>query len=123
MPNLPICPADHSLTPPNCLLASPPDFSPMLNDIDFSSVISGLITVMASLAVVFLVTRGGSLFLSKIAHPKAHSGYYVDQYGREISPDEDDSDVRDGVAAGVYFKKEDYEKGRRYKYRYKNRIR
>jgi hypothetical protein len=46
--------------------ADPPDFSALTAAVDFSSVQSALLTVMATLAAVYIIMRGGSLILSKI---------------------------------------------------------
>lgn len=44
----------------------PVNFTPLLASVDFTTVISALMSIMASLAGVFIVIRGGSLVLSKI---------------------------------------------------------
>lgn len=46
--------------------ADPPNFTTLTSAVDFSTVISSLLTIMAALAGVFIVMRGGSLILSKI---------------------------------------------------------
>jgi hypothetical protein len=46
--------------------AEPPAFTTLTAAVDFSTVISSLLTIMAALAGVFIVMRGGSLILSKI---------------------------------------------------------
>lgn len=46
--------------------ADPPDFSTLTTAVDFSTVITALLTIMAALAGVYIVMRGGSLILSKI---------------------------------------------------------
>ncbi len=46
--------------------ADPPSFTTLTAAVDFSTVISSLLTIMAALAGVFIVMRGGSLILSKI---------------------------------------------------------
>lgn len=46
--------------------AVPPDFSTLTAAVDFSTVITALLGIMASLAGVYIVMRGGSMVLQKI---------------------------------------------------------
>lgn len=48
------------------VFALPPDFTPLTSAVDFSTVISAVLGIMAALAGVFIVMRGGSLILGKI---------------------------------------------------------
>ncbi|ANE57485.1 hypothetical protein AYM39_21385 [Methylomonas sp. DH-1] len=44
----------------------PPDFTSLTEAVDFSTVKTALMAIMAALAAVFIVSRGGSMILRKI---------------------------------------------------------
>ncbi|GHU39158.1 hypothetical protein AGMMS50256_38860 [Betaproteobacteria bacterium] len=45
---------------------TPPDFSTLTSSVDFSTAITAVLLVMAGLAGVFIVIRGGKLILSML---------------------------------------------------------
>ncbi len=47
-------------------MAVAPDFSAITTVVDFSTVISGIVSIMAALAGVYIISRGGSMILGKI---------------------------------------------------------
>jgi hypothetical protein len=46
--------------------AEAPDFSTLTDSVDFSTAITAILLVMAGLASVYIVMKGGSLILSKL---------------------------------------------------------
>lgn len=46
--------------------AVPPDFSTLTAAVDFSTTEAAVLVIMASLATLYILIRGGSLILSKI---------------------------------------------------------
>jgi hypothetical protein len=50
----------------NPAYALPPDFSSLTASIDYSSVITAMLAIMAALAGVYIVSGGGSMILSKL---------------------------------------------------------
>ncbi|BBL58142.1 hypothetical protein [Methylomonas koyamae] len=46
--------------------AEPPDFTDLTDAVDFSTVITALMTIMGALAGVYIVNRGGNMILGKI---------------------------------------------------------
>lgn len=100
-----ICAPGQPSTEQNpCLYAQ--SLSDLVSQIDFSSVISALLTIMAALAGVFIIIRGGDLILSKITGSKP-SDYFETMDGSSYSDDEDWDDANDAYNAGlIRFKKE-----------------
>lgn len=60
---LPVCTEKGDLVPPDCVM---PTLLDAFGLVDFVSVISALLGVMAAVAVVYVVMRAGGLVLSKI---------------------------------------------------------
>ncbi len=81
--------------------------SDLAAQVDFSTALSAILTIMAALAGVFIVTRGGSLILSKIA--PSPSDYYETIDGKPYSPDEDWGDANDAYNSGIIKLKKEYE--------------
>jgi|688.fasta_scaffold647793_2 hypothetical protein len=82
--------------------------SDLAAQVDYSTAISAILTIMAALAGVFIVTRGGALILSKITGPTP-SDYYETIDGKPYSPDEDWGDANDAYNSGIIKLKKEYE--------------
>jgi hypothetical protein len=81
--------------------------SDLAAQVDFSTAISAILTIMAALAGVFIVTRGGALILSKITGGTP-SDYYETIDGKPYSPDEDWGDANDAYNSGLIRLKKQY---------------